>query len=273
MLLLVKIHDITGTHRAGFTRGAAPFNLRNLKESAVPGSELFPCSCALVEVILDFREDLRPLFFNIVRHISMPNIWDYIQSNIPFCDPLPQYLKRAICAREFGNYPRKYINNKRTTEPWYYEMQELGVNYRITDFQCALGVHQLSKLERFMNMRRRIANQYTRCLGNIPKIILPVERNSVRSAWHLYCIRCQDSYRRKRTFAALRKNGIGVQVHYLPVYWHPYYQRLGYGKGICPMAEGAYERLISLPMFPAMTDTDVDDVIEAVGKVIDAYRE
>jgi perosamine synthetase len=158
---------------------------------------------------------------------------------------------------------------------WFYEMVELGYNYRLTDFQCALGQAQLRKLACWLARRREIAAHYTAALGSMPEIeplsVLPDRL----PAWHLYVIRLRlDRLRVDRAcvFRALRAENIGVNVHYIPVPWHPYYQKLGYGKGHWPVAETAYERVISLPIFPAMTDRDVDDVIAACVKVMKAYR-
>lgn len=158
---------------------------------------------------------------------------------------------------------------------WFYEMNELGYNYRLTDFQCALGQSQLKKLPERLRRRRAIAGQYTKAFASMPEIELPTVLSDRESAWHLYVI-ClnlkQLRLGRTEFFRALRVENIGVNVHYVPVPWHPYYQKLGYMKGQWPVAESIYERIISLPMWSGMTDQDVNDVIEAVNKVIHAYR-
>ena len=158
---------------------------------------------------------------------------------------------------------------------WFYEMMELGYNYRITDFQCALGISQLSKIESFLARRREIASIYNEAFADLSQITTPVLPQDRVSAWHLYVIRLNlDQLEADRTkiFAALRAENIGVNVHYIPVYWHPYYHRLGYEKGICPNAEGAYKTLISLPIFPEMSGRDGEDVIEALRKVSIRYQ-
>lgn len=158
---------------------------------------------------------------------------------------------------------------------WYYEMQELGFNYRLTDIQCALGLSQLRRLREWVTRRREIAARYTKALAMLPEIEVPRVSSDRESAWHLYVIRLNlDRLRvgRDQIFRALRAENIGVNVHYIPVPWHPYYQRLGYARGQWPVAEAAYERLISLPMWAGMTDADVDDVLAAVKKVIAVYR-
>lgn len=156
-------------------------------------------------------------------------------------------------------------------QPWFYEIMELGYNYRLTDFQCALGLSQLKKLPAWLARRRQIAARYTEAFAAVPEIELPAILPDRESAWHLYVIRLNlERLRvgRVEVFKALRAENIGVNVHYIPVPWHPYYQKLGCKKGQWPVAEAAYERLISLPIFPAMRDTDVDDVIQAVFKVM-----
>lgn len=157
---------------------------------------------------------------------------------------------------------------------WFYEMQHLGFNYRLTDIQAALGTSQMSKLERFLARRQEIARRYTLALSGMRELTLPMQRADRTSGWHLYAVALNLSnlrVDRKRIFEALRAENIGVQVHYIPVYYHPYYQQLGYQRGVCPNAEDVYERLISLPVFPGMTDDDVADVIQALHKVLHYY--
>jgi dTDP-4-amino-4,6-dideoxygalactose transaminase len=147
------------------------------------------------------------------------------------------------------------------------EMQALGFNYRITDVQCALGRSQLSKLPGFLARRRAIAGRYDLGLSSVSGLELPGRRQGAESAWHLYVVRVSEAARRRTFFETLRGRGIGVQVHYLPVYRHPYYQDLGYAAGLCPRAEDFYTRAVSLPIFPGLTDSDVARVIETVTTV------
>lgn len=157
---------------------------------------------------------------------------------------------------------------------WVYEMEELGFNYRLTDVQCALGLSQLAKLDRFLARRAAIAARYYAALADLPTLRLPAVRPGTRHAWHIFPVLLELeglAADRATVFRALRAEGIGVSVHYIPVYRHPYYRGLGYRAGLCPVAEDAYERLITLPLFPAMTDGDVDDVIAAVAKVLHHY--
>lgn len=158
---------------------------------------------------------------------------------------------------------------------WRYEMVELGFNYRLTDLQCALGLSQLRKLHRWVARRQEIARRYDQALAQLPAVAPLAVRPDLSHAYHLYVVRFDLSrlrVGRAEIFAALRAEGIGVNVHYVPVHCHPFYQRrFGVGPGLCPVAEAAYQRIVSLPMFPAMTDRDVDDVVEALGKVMTAY--
>ncbi|MCD9022322.1 UDP-4-amino-4,6-dideoxy-N-acetyl-beta-L-altrosamine transaminase [Cohnella silvisoli] len=158
--------------------------------------------------------------------------------------------------------------------PWYYEMQELGYHYRITDMQAALGVSQMDKLDDFVQRRRDIAHYYSETLRGIDGISVPEQHPDALSSWHLYVIRLdldKFSVSRKELFEALRAENIGVHVHYIPVHLQPYYQKLGYTKGICPIAEDMYQRILTLPLFPRMTDNDIRDVVAAVHKVLRYY--
>ncbi len=157
---------------------------------------------------------------------------------------------------------------------WFYEQQVLGFNYRITDLQCALGISQLSKIDDFVKRRREIVIRYNEAFEKVDEIITPFHPDYVNPSWHLYVIQLnleKLSVNRKKVFDELRKNKLGVQVHYIPVYFHPYYQKLGYSTGLCSNAEWLYERIISLPLYPKMNDNDVDYVIETVKNVIRKY--
>lgn len=153
--------------------------------------------------------------------------------------------------------------------PWWYEQHHLGFNYRLTDVQAALGTSQLNRLERFIDRRREIAGRYLEGLSDLSQLVLPTERDDVSSGWHLFVVRVrEDAGRRRALFEKLRELGLGVQVHYIPVYYHPYYQRLGYERGACPVAEEFYARAISLPIYPQMSDEDVDSSIDRVRQAV-----
>jgi perosamine synthetase len=154
---------------------------------------------------------------------------------------------------------------------WYYEQQLLGYNYRITDFQCALGLSQLKKIDNFIKRRKEIVKKYNKAFEEIGEIITPFQLKYSESSWHLYVIQLnleKLKTNRKKVFNELRKNKIGVQVHYIPIYYHPYYQRLGYKKGLCPNAEWLYDRVVSIPLFPKMTDSEVKIVIGCTKNII-----
>ena len=178
--------------------------------------------------------------------------------------------------RMFRNHGIDSDARRRQAEgQWYYEMVALGYNYRLTDIGCALGLSQLKKLEHNLVRRRQIAQRYTEVFAMMPEIRPLAVFLDRAPAWHLYVIRLNLehlSVGRTEVFKALRAENIGVNVHYVPVPWHPYYQKCGYVKGQWPIAESAYERIISLPIFPAMSDQDIEDVVAACTKVIQAYR-
>ena len=154
---------------------------------------------------------------------------------------------------------------------WYYQQLELGYNYRITDISCALGASQMDKLDRFLERRRQIAKKYDEAFADIPQIKTPWQQEGCQSGWHLYMIQTMERSRRE-VFDGLRQAGIGVNVHYIPVYRHPYYQRNGYAGVHCLNAEAFYERAISLPIFPGLTGQKQDYVIEHVIKECTAIR-
>jgi perosamine synthetase len=167
------------------------------------------------------------------------------------------------------------FRQRETAGAWAYDMVDLGFNYRLPDMQCALGITQLAKLPQSIARRQAIAAQYAAAFAENQAVRPLLVRKDVSHAYHLYVIRLELeklSVDRGQVFKALRAEGIGVNVHYRPVHLHPYYRdHFGTKPGDCPVAEAAYERLLSLPMFPAMNDEDVGDVIEAVGKVVAHY--
>ncbi|GAJ06437.1 unnamed protein product, partial [marine sediment metagenome] len=160
---------------------------------------------------------------------------------------------------------------------WFYEMVDLGYNYRLTDFQCVFGMSQLRKLPGWVARRQEIARRYDAAFAEIPAVEPLVVREDVSHAYHLYVIRLdlmQLRATRAEVFAALRAEGIGVNVHYIPVHLHPFYrERFATGPGLCPVAEAAYERIVTLPIFPHMSDDDMDDVITTLRKVVEVYQQ
>lgn len=150
---------------------------------------------------------------------------------------------------------------------WYYQQLELGYNYRITDISCALGISQMNKLDGFIERRRKLAERYDEAFCSVPGITIPHQREGCESGWHLYVIRVAAD-KRKAVFDDLRQSGIGVNVHYLPVYKHPYYQKHGYDKCFCSNAELYYESAITLPLYPGLTEKEQDYVIENVKRLV-----
>lgn len=159
--------------------------------------------------------------------------------------------------------------------PWYYEQVALGYNYRITDFQAALIISQMNKLDSFIQRRNEIIDQYNEAFKDMDEIILQKEIPESETSRHLYIIRLnleKLTCTRREFFDAMSAEGIQCQIHYIPVYWFPYYKRLGYKRGICPRAEKLYGEIMSIPLYPKMADDDVKDVIKAIRKVTNYYR-
>jgi perosamine synthetase len=173
--------------------------------------------------------------------------------------------------KQFRNHGITTDPRKRTKDQtWYYEMVNLGFNYRITDFQCALGQSQLPKLSNWVNKRNTIANQYNELFKECESI-QPLQKHDDREhSYHLYVVKIisqNPGKARQHLFTHLRQKGIGVNVHYLPVYLHPYYQEhLNFQKGLCIQAEKAYESILSLPIYPDMSEEDIQTVISATIK-------
>jgi perosamine synthetase len=184
----------------------------------------------------------------------------------------------AAKMRRFRNHGISTDHRQREAQgSWFYEMVDLGYNYRLTDLQCALGLSQLRRLPGWVARRREIARLYDSAFTRMPGVRPLAVRSDALPSYHLYIVQL-DLERIKATrtqvFSALRAEGIGVNVHYIPVHLHPFYQtRFGTGPGLCPVAEAAYERILSLPIFPKMTDEDVEDVIAALRKVLEAYAQ
>ena len=185
---------------------------------------------------------------------------------------------------ELARRMRSFRNHGITTDhrqreergSWAYEMVELGYNYRLSDLQCALGSSQLKKLPAWVVRRQSIAQRYTAAFS-ASELLSPLRvQPGVSHGYHLYVIRlnlARLTADRAVIYRALRAEGLGVNVHYIPVHLHPFYQqRLGTAPGLCPVAEAAYHEILSLPIFPTMTDDDTESVVHAVGKVLEAFK-
>ena len=187
-----------------------------------------------------------------------------------------EYYKKLVLAHTHGiTHDEEQMEGAPHEGPWYYEEIALGYNYRITDFQSALFMSQLSKIDKFISRRKEIVKRYDEAFAAVPEIILQQEIPESDTCRHLYIIRLaldKLNCTRREFFDALAAENVRCQIHYVPVYWFPYYQHLGYEKGLCPNAEEVYKGIISIPLYPAMTDQDVEDVITAVKKVACAYK-
>jgi len=210
--------------------------------------------------------DMTVFSFHPVKHVTTGEGGMVTTNNPEFAETLRRFRNHGISSD---------ARQRQSAGQWHYEMVLLGFNYRLTDIVCALGIEQLKKLEANLTRRRQIAAMYDAAFHHLPGIVPPVVKSEVNPAWHLYPVRLdleKLSAHRGQIFRALRAENIGVNVHYIPVHLHPYYRdRFGYRGGEFPLAEAAYARLISLPMFHSMSDNDVGDVIHAVRKVLANY--
>lgn len=201
--------------------------------------------------------------FHPVKHLTTGEGGMVTTDNSKFAEKLRTFRNHGISSN---------ARDRQSKGQWHYEMVLLGFNYRLTDIACTLGLRQIHKLDANLQRRREIAARYTRAFAEIPGVEIPHVRPDTLPAWHLFPIRVKADAlgaNRDDVFRALRAENIGVNVHYIPVHLHPYYkQRFGYHGGEFPIAEAAYESLISLPMFHGMIDDDVEDVITAVRKVV-----
>ena len=187
-----------------------------------------------------------------------------------------EFYQRLVLAHTHGiTHDEELMEGAPHEGPWYYEQVSLGYNYRITDFQAALIISQMNKLEMFSARRKEIVKKYNEAFAEIPEIIVQKEIPQSDTTRHLYIIRLdldKLTCTRREFFDAMSAENVQCQIHYVPVYWFPYYQHLGYKKGLCPKAEEVYKGIMSIPLYPKMTDQDVKDVIHAVKKIVENYR-
>lgn len=173
-----------------------------------------------------------------------------------------EFYKRMVLFRSHG-ITRDASMMTRNDGPWFYQQFDLGYNYRITDIQCALGCSQMKKLDRFLARRKEIVARYNEAFADCDNIITPYQLSDTESGWHLYIVQVKNCDRRQ-VFEAMREKGIGVNVHYIPVYMHPYYQEHGYENVHCANAEEIYSHIISLPLYPGLTSEQQDYVIDTL---------
>ena len=173
-----------------------------------------------------------------------------------------EFYKKMALFRSHG-ITRDDSMMTRNDGPWFYQQFDLGYNYRITDIQCALGCSQMKKLDRFLARRKEIVVRYNEAFADCDNIITPYQLSDTESGWHLYIVQVKNCDRRQ-VFEAMREKGIGVNVHYIPVYMHPYYQEHGYENVHCANAEEIYSHIISLPLYPGLTSEQQDYVIDTL---------
>ncbi len=172
------------------------------------------------------------------------------------------FYKKMVLFRSHG-ITRDDSMMTRNDGPWFYQQFDLGYNYRITDIQCALGCSQMKKLDRFLARRKEIVARYNEAFADCDNIITPYQLSDTESGWHLYIVQVKNCDRRQ-VFENMREKGIGVNVHYIPVYMHPYYQEHGYENVHCANAEEIYSHIISLPLYPGLTSEQQDYVIDTL---------
>jgi len=185
------------------------------------------------------------------------------------------FYEKLLLYRSHGITKNPEFYEKESHGPWYHEQISLGYNYRITDIQCALILSQLDKLEQFARRRREIVQKYDAAFSKMPELFVQQEIPESDTVRHLYILRIRPELLkidRRGFFEAMAAENICCNVHYIPVYWHPYYEKLGYKKGLCPNAEKLYQEIMSLPLYYALSDQDVEDVISAVRKIVAYYR-
>lgn len=199
--------------------------------------------------------DMTTFSFHPVKHITTGEGGMILTDN-------PELYQRLKLFRTHGITREEELLTK-NDGPWYYEQLDLGYNYRITDIQCALGVSQMDRMPEFLEKRKQIAKRYNEAFAANEQIQLPYQKEGCDNAWHLYVIRIKNG-KRKEIFEKLRAAGIGVNVHYIPVYQHPYYRTHGYAEVTCPNAEEYYKECISLPMYPDLKEEEQEYVIEKV---------
>lgn len=198
--------------------------------------------------------DMTILSFHPVKHITTGEGGAVLTNNQDYYKKLLMFRTHGITKDDF-----KY----ESPGEWYYEQHYLGYNYRMTDIQAALGISQLKKVDIFIKKRHNIAQKYNEAFSNNPFFSIPLEKEYAFSSFHLYFIRLKDSFKKDKlyVFNYLRERGIGVQVHYIPIYYHPFYEKIGFKSGICPNAENFYNSVLSIPIFPLMTNSDIDKII------------
>ncbi|MEV6347053.1 aminotransferase class V-fold PLP-dependent enzyme [Actinoplanes sp. NPDC051851] len=181
----------------------------------------------------------------------------------------PELLERARTFKGVGMVKTPERMRRTDEGRWFYEVPEFGLNYRLPDVLCALGSSQLRRLAAFKARRQYLTARYDELLAGVPGLRLPAGRDDVDPMRHLYPVRIQDG-RRREVYDRMHAAGIGVQVNYIPVYWHPVFEDLGYRRGMCPVAEAFYAEELSLPLFVDLSDDDQDRVVEVLRRILES---
>ena len=187
----------------------------------------------------------------------------------------PEYFRKLKLLRSHGITTDAEWMTTEKEGHWFQQQLLLGYNYRITDFQAALLDSQLSRLDAFSKRRKEIVAYYDEALADVDEIVVHQKQDRSDTTWHLYVIQLvleKLNCTRRQFFDAMAAENVNCQVHYIPVYYHPYYQQLGYAKGLCPNAERLYERILSIPLYPDLTDEDAQSVVRAIKKIVAYYR-
>ena len=222
----------------------------------------YKCRGKWVKIGSCAHSDMSVFSFHPVKTITTGEGGAIVTNRRDLYDKLLAFRNHGI-TKDASNY----VNKSLKEAPWYYEMQELGFNYRITDFQCALGISQLNRIDKFAKKREVIARFYNSEFAELKRVRLPAIEDDVISAWHLYYLKIKDVRSIKDKIGilnALRKKGIGAQVHYIPAYLHPYYKRMGYRRGLCPNAESFYLSAVSLPLYYSLSGKDMRYVAKII---------
>ncbi len=213
--------------------------------------------------------DMTTFSFHPVKHITTGEGGMITTNNVNLYNKLLLYRNHGITR------DKNFFQNESCSDEgnWYYEQICLGYNYRLTDFQAALEIIQLDKMPNSLKRRNELAKYYEQSLKDIKEIKIPHISSNMGSSWHLYIIRIIDSkINRKKVFDKLREKNIGVNVHYLSIHCQPYYKKLGYSKGLCPVAEKIYEEIITLPIHPKISDEDVQYIVKSLKDIIEEEK-
>lgn len=233
----------------------SPYNIKIIEDAAhalgatdADGHKVGRCAYSSLSV----------LSFHPVKSITSAEGGMVLTNNADLASRLRRLATHGI-TRDVSSFDTEHVD-----EPWFYAQIELGFNYRLSDIHAALGRSQLTQLDNFVTARVALAKRYNELLAELP-ITLPIMDES--SSWHLYTIELQ-THDRKKVFNALRAGGVGVNVHYIPIHYHPYYRSLGFEPGMFPNAENYYASAITLPLYPTLSFENQDKVVKQLSEAL-----